>query len=86
MKKIAIGIGVTLLMLVAVGCGEPEPEAYNATEKIKSMPAEEQYKLIKDNPGLSYPMKERAINALPTTDEQKQKWLEEVKGNTQPGR
>ncbi len=73
---LALLCGSTLL----VGCGEPPSEAYSATDKIKSLPAEEQYALIKDNPGLNLPMKERAINALPTTQEQKDKWLAEVRG------
>jgi hypothetical protein len=79
MKKALLFAAATLALL-AVGCDGGEPEAYSASEKIKSLPAEEQYALIKDNPGLNLPMKERAINALPTTEEQKQKWLEEVRG------
>lgn len=78
--KIKTYIGLVIIAGIAItGCAEPAPEAYSATEKIKKLPAEEQYKLIKDNPGLNLPMKERAINSLPTTDGQKQKWLEEVR-------
>lgn len=69
-------------MGVFIGCNEPPAEAYSATEKIKALPPEQQYDMIKDNPGLNLPMKERAIQALKTTEEQKQKWLEEVRSQS----
>jgi hypothetical protein len=82
MKKILL-ITLALISLIAIiGCNEPPSEAYSATEKIKALPPEEQFDLIKDNPGLNLPMKERAIEALKTTEEQKQKWLEEVRSQS----
>lgn len=79
MKNSIILIALLSFSAVLSGCGEPPSEAYSATEKIKALPPEEQFDLIKDNPGLNFQMKERAIQSLNTTEEQKQKWIEEVK-------
>ena len=71
-------------LFVLVGCGSGNGPAYgeDVTAKIKAMPAEERYKLIRDNPGLSPQMKSTAIDELPVSDDQKQKWKAEANAST----
>jgi hypothetical protein len=71
-----------VLMVAALGiagCGNGPAHAENVTAQIKSMSPEDRFALIRDNTGMSRPMKERAIDDLPVSEEQKSAWKAELK-------
>jgi hypothetical protein len=78
MKKFLILIPLAAGVLMATGCGNGTPEAENVTAKIQSLPAEERFKLIKENTGMSPQMKEVAIDNLPVDQTQKDAWKKEL--------
>lgn len=78
MKKLFILIPLAAGVLMATGCGNGTPEAENVTAKIQSLPAEERFKLIKENTGMSPQMKEVAIDNLPVDQTQKDAWKKEI--------
>jgi predicted small secreted protein len=88
MKKTISLIALVLGLSVAlVGCSSEQPVAEDVNAKIKAMPAEERFKMIRDEKTLSIPQKEVSIDALDASPEQKQKWKEEVRaggGNMAP--
>lgn len=63
------------IMLIVVGCsGNGPAHGEDVTAKIKAMPAEDRFKLIKEAGGMSPAMKEKAIDELPVSLEQKATW------------
>lgn len=88
MKKTLSLIALVLGLSVAlVGCGSEPAVAEDVNAKIQSMPAEERFKMIRDEKTLSIPQKEVSIDNLNASPEQKQKWKDEIRaggGNMAP--
>lgn len=80
MKKFLIA-GLILASFGALtGCNDNGPATgEDVAAKIKSMPAEERFKLIKANTGMGLAMKDRAIDELPVDAEQKAAWKKEIR-------
>lgn len=80
MNKILIA-GLILVSLGAMtGCNDNGPATgEDVAAKIKAMPAEERFKLIKVNTGMGLAMKDRAIDELPVDAEQKAAWKKEIR-------
>jgi hypothetical protein len=80
MNKILIA-GLILVSFGALtGCNDNGPATgEDVAAKIKAMPAEERFKLIKVNTGMGLAMKDKAIDELPVSAEQKAAWKQEIR-------
>lgn len=68
-----------LALIVVMGCsGNGPAHGEDVTAKIKAMPAEERFELIKKTGGMSPQMKKKAIDDLPVSDDQKAAWKKEL--------
>ena len=79
MKQFSLAILALISGLWGAGCASNGP-AYgeDVTAQIKALPAEQRYQLIKTAGGMSKAMKEKAIDELTASDEQKAKWKAEL--------
>lgn len=76
---------LALFSLGLVGCSDNGP-AYgeNVSEQIQNMKPEDRFELIKTNTGMSIQMKDKAIDGLPVSEEQKQVWKDELRQSETP--
>jgi hypothetical protein len=81
MRQILIAALAAASFGVLSGCAENGPaHGESVTSQIQSMPADQRFQMIKQNTGMSLPMKDKAIDNLPVPDDQKAKWKEEIRG------
>lgn len=74
MKKIWLMVPLAIFGAMAVGCGEQKAEGQAVGEKIRSMPPEQQLKLILEDPGTGDVQKIMAINGIAGASEAQKKW------------
>ncbi|MFN3730011.1 MAG: hypothetical protein ACK4XJ_09895 [Fimbriimonadaceae bacterium] len=78
MKKAIVLLAIVTVGMV--GCADNGPaHAENVTEQIQKMKPEDRFELIKSNTGMSIQMKDKAIDGLPVSEEQKQAWKDELR-------
>jgi hypothetical protein len=79
MNRIVIALTLLGSLMTGIGCGEPKGHGELVVEQVQKMPPEQRFQLIKENTGMSWPMKEQAIDNLPVSDEQKAAWKAELR-------
>jgi hypothetical protein len=79
MKQILVSLAILGTCLTVGGCSEAEAPSNDVNAKIKAMPAEERFKLIRDNTGMGPMQKSMAIDNIESASaEQKAKWKQEL--------
>jgi len=80
MKHFSLALLALIAAVGMVGCASNGPAyAEDVTAQIKALPPEQRFNLIKSAGGMSRQMKEKAIDDLKVSEDQKTKWKAELK-------